>query len=101
MTLIACTILILNKDVIMNMKLEQRIKRLERLVCRKNESVEMSPAEMKAYKAVKDAINALKEAEEACYDVELDDMWYSDNWDNLGHDCDTALSYLPTDGEIV
>ena len=85
----------------MNKKLEQRIKRLEKLVCRKNESVEMSPAEMKAYKAVEEAINALKEAKDACYEVELDDMWYSDNWDELGHNCGIALSYLPRDGEIV
>ena len=84
----------------MNKKLEARIARLERAVSRKNERLsrnesEMSPAEVKAYRSIKDAIKALMIAEEACNNLEVDDMWGYDDWGKLGHSCEIALSYLP------
>lgn len=80
-------------------KLEQRINRLERMLRKderlsRNES-EMSPAEVKAYRSIKDAIKALMIAEKACDDLEIDDMWGYNDWDQLGSACETALSYLP------
>ena len=64
----------------MNKKLEARIARLERAMSRKNERLsrnesEMSPAQVKAYRSIKDAIKALMIAEEACDELEADDMW--------------------------
>lgn len=84
----------------MNTKLEARIARLERVMSCKNERLsrnesEMSPAEVKAYRSIKDAIKALMIAEEACDELEVDDMWGYDDWDQLGSACETALSYLP------
>ena len=81
-------------------KLEARIARLERAMSRKNERLsrnesEMSPAEVKAYRSIKDAIKALMIAEEACDELEVDDMWGYNDWDKLGRACETALSYLP------
>ena len=83
----------------MNTKLEARIARLERVMSCKNERLsrnesEMSPAEVKAYRSIKDAIKALMIAEEACDELEVDDMWGYDDWDQLGSACETALSYL-------
>ena len=84
----------------MNKKLESRITRLERAMSLKNERLsrnesEMSPAEVKAYRSIKDAIKALMIAEEACDNLEVDDMWGYDDWGKLGHSCEIALSYLP------
>ena len=84
----------------MNKKLESRIARLERAMSRKNERLsrnesEMSPAEVKAYRSIKDAIKALMIAEETCDNLEVDDMWGYDDWGKLGHSCEIALSYLP------
>ena len=84
----------------MNKKLEARIARLEKAMSRKNERLsrdesEMSPAEVKAYRSIKDAIKALMTAEQACDELEVDDMWGYDDWGKLGHACETALSYLP------
>ena len=84
----------------MDKKLEARIARLERAMSRKNERLsrneqEMSPAEVKAYRSIKDAIKALMIAEKACDEIEVDDMWGYDDWKNLGRVCETALSYLP------
>ena len=84
----------------MNKKLEARIARLERAMSRKNERLsrdesEMSPAEVKAYRSIKDAIKALMTAEEACDELEVNDMWGYNDWDKLGNACETALSYLP------
>lgn len=82
----------------MDKKLEQRIARLEKMISKKNESTEMSPAEIRAKQAVENAIAALNEAEKACRAIDLDDMWSSNNWAKLGRDCETALSYLPRPG---
>lgn len=82
----------------MDKKLEARIVRLERMLSRKNESVEMSPTEIRAKQAIENAIDALNEAEKACRAIDLDDMWSSNNWAKLGRDCETALSYLPRPG---
>ena len=84
----------------MNKKLESRIARLERMMNRKDERLsrnesDMSPAEVKAYRSIKDAIKALMIAEKACNELEVDDMWGYDDWDKLGRACETALSYLP------
>ena len=84
----------------MNKKLEARIARLERAMSRKNEWLsrsesEMSPAEVKAYRSIKDAIKALMIAEEACDELEVDDMWGYNDWGKLWRACETALSYLP------
>ena len=84
----------------MDKKLEARIARLERAMSRKNERLsrnesEMSPAEVKAYRSIKDAIKALMIAEKACNELEADDMWGYNDWDKLGRACETALSYLP------
>lgn len=84
----------------MNKKLEARITRLERMMNRKDERLsrnesDMSPAEVKAYRSIKDAIKALMIAEKACNELEVDDMWGYDDWDELGRACETALSYLP------
>ena len=79
----------------MDKKLEARISRLEKMLFRKNEAIEMSPAEIRAKQAIENAIDALNEAEKACRAIDLDDMWSSDNWAKLGHDCEVALSYLP------
>lgn len=84
----------------MNKKLESRITRLERAMSLKNERLsrdesQMSPAEVKAYRSIKDAIKALMIAEEACDNLEVDDMWGYDDWGKLGHSCEIALSYLP------
>ena len=84
----------------MNKKLETRIARLERAMSCKNERLsrnesEMSPAEVKAYRSIKDAIKALMIAEKACDNLEVDDMWGYDDWGKLGHSCEIALSYLP------
>lgn len=82
----------------MDKKLEARIVRLERMLSRKNESVEMSPAEIRAKQAIENAIDALNEAEKACRAIDLDDRWSPNNWAKLGRDCETALSYLPRPG---
>lgn len=82
----------------MDKKLEARVTRLERMLSRKNESVEMSPAEIRAKQAIENAIDALNEAEKACRAIDLDDRWSSNNWAKLGRDCETALSYLPRPG---
>ena len=84
----------------MNKKLEARIARLERAMSCKNERLsrnesEMSPAEVKAYRSIKDAIKALMTAEKACDEIEVDDMWGYDDWGKLGRACEIALSYLP------
>ena len=79
----------------MDKKLEARISRLEKMLFRKNEAIEMSPAEIRAKQAIENAIDALNEAEKACRAIDLDDMWSSDNWAKLGRDCEVALSYLP------
>ena len=84
----------------MNKKLESRITRLERAMSLKNERLsrdesQMSPAEVKAYRSIKDAIKALMIAEETCDNLEVDDMWGYDDWGKLGHSCEIALSYLP------
>ena len=84
----------------MDKKLYARIERLERAMNRKNERLsrnesEMSPAEVKAYRSIKDAIKALMIAEEACDELEVDDMWGYNDWNKLGRACETALSYLP------
>ena len=84
----------------MDKKLEARIAKLERMMSCKNERLsrnesEMSPAEVKAYRSIKDAIKALMIAEEACDELEVDDMWGYDDWDKLGRARETALSYLP------
>ena len=84
----------------MNKKLESRITRLERAMSLKNERLsrdesQMSPAEVKAYRSIKDAIKALMIAEKACDNLEVDDMWGYDDWGKLGHSCEIALSYLP------
>ena len=84
----------------MNKKLEARIAILERAMSRKDERLsrnesEMSPAEVKAYRSIKDAIKALMVAEKACDELEVDDMWGYDDWGKLGHACEIALSYLP------
>ena len=84
----------------MDKKLEARIARLEKMLSRKNESIEMSPAEKRAKQAIENAIDALNEAEKACSAVDLDDMWSSNNWDKIAYDCKTALSYLPRPGTI-
>lgn len=60
----------------------------------RNES-DMSPAEVKAYRSIKDAIKALMIAEKTCNDLEVDDMWGYNDWDKLGRACEIALSYLP------
>lgn len=84
----------------MNKKLEARIAILERAMSIKNErrdryESEMSPAEVEAYRAVKDAIKALTIAEKACDKIEIDDMWGYDDWGKLRRACEIALSYLP------
>lgn len=84
----------------MNKKLEARIARLERMMNRKDERLsrnesDMSPAEVKAYRSIKDAIKALMIAEKECNKLEVDDMWGYDDWDKLGRACEIALSYLP------
>ena len=84
----------------MNKKLEARISRLEKLLSRKNESIEMSPAEMRAKLAIENAIDALNEAEKACSTIGFDDKWSSNNWAKLGRDCEAALSYLPRPGDL-
>lgn len=89
-----------NKNVDMDKKLEARITRLERLLSRKNESIEMSSAEIRAKQAIENAIDALNEAEKACRAISLDDRWSSNNWNKLGRDCEAALSYLPRPGDF-
>lgn len=84
----------------MDKKLEQRIARLEKMLSRKNESIEMSPAEMRAKQAIENAIDALNEAEKACSAIGFDDRWSSNNWAKLGRDCEAALSYLPRPGDF-
>ena len=84
----------------MDKKLEARITRLEKMLSRKNESIEMSPAEIRAKQAIENAIDALNEAEKACRVISFDDMWSSNNWTKLGRDCEAALSYLPRPGEL-
>lgn len=84
----------------MDKKLEARIARLEKLLSRKNESIEMSPAEIRAKQAIENAIDALNEAEKACRAISLDDRWSSNNWAKLGQDCEAALSYLPRPGDL-
>ena len=87
----------------MNKKLESRIARLERMMNSKSvknerlsrDESQMSPAEVKAYRSIKDAIKALMIAEKACDKLEVDDMWGYDDWGKLGHACEIALSYLP------
>ena len=74
--------------------------RQEKLLYRKNESIEMSPAEIRAKQAIENAIDALNEAEKACRTIDLDDMWSSNNWAKLGRDCEAALSYLPRPGDF-
>ena len=84
----------------MGKKLEARIARLEKMLSIKNESIEMSPAEIKAKQAIENAIDALNDAEKACHAIDLDDMWSSNNWAKLGRDCEAALSYLPRPGDL-
>lgn len=89
-----------NKGGNMDKKLEARIARLEKMLSRKNESIEMSPAEMRAKQAIENAIDALNEAEKACSAIGFDDRWSSNNWAKLGRDCEAALSYLPRPGDL-
>lgn len=84
----------------MDKKLEARIARLEKMLSRKNESIEMSPVEIRAKQAIENAIDALNEAEKACRAIDLDDRWSSNNWAKLCHDCEAALSYLPRPGDL-
>lgn len=84
----------------MDKKLEARIARLEKMLSRKNESIEMSPAEIRAKQAIENAIDALNEAEKACNAIGFDDRWSSNNWSKLGRDCEAALSYLPRPGDF-
>lgn len=89
-----------NGDINMDKKLEARIERLEKMLSRKNEAIEMSPAEIRAKQAIENAIDALNEAEKACSAIGFDDMWSSNNWAKLGRDCEAALSYLPRPGDF-
>lgn len=89
-----------NGDTNMDKKLEARIARLEKMLSRKNESIEMSPAEIRAKQAIENAIDALNEAEKACSAIGFDDRWSSNNWSKLGRDCEAALSYLPRPGDF-
>ena len=84
----------------MDNKLEARIARLEKMLSKKNESMEMSPSEMRAKQAIENAIDALNAAEKACRTIDFDDRWSSNNWTKLGRDCETALSYLPRPGDL-
>jgi hypothetical protein len=70
------------------------------MLSRKNEAIEMSPAEIRAKQAIENAIGTLNEAEKACHAVVFDDMWPSNNWIKLGCDCEAALSYLPQHGDF-
>ena len=88
------------EDINMDNKLEARIAKLEKMISRKNESIEMSPAEIRAKQAIENAIDALNEAEKACSAIGFDDRWSSNNWAKLGRDCEAALSYLPRPGDL-
>ncbi len=89
-----------NIGINMDKKLEARIAKLEKIISKKNESIEMSPAEMRAKQAIENAIDALNEAEKACSAIGFDDRWSSNNWAKLGRDCEAALSYLPRPGDF-